>query len=166
LDLSTLRNLSAFLVCATVATGLSRGATVTGVLYGETGGNGKYPARAIRLAVRGHVYYLEYAAEYVRRRFPNNTCWEPGAIWTVDIVELRDLSPVSNPECTGRTDKSVHEAFAFVRDYLKSLSDNRNTSLAPNSSDNWKASKPSVNMKTSRRSSTSPITIELVRACK
>ena len=134
------RGLAVLLVCASVLTGVCRGETVKGVLYHETGGQGANPVRAILFAVRDRVYYLEYSPRYLKPRISTNACWEPGAIWTVWVTELRDRGELTDAECAGVLDTSVHAPFVLIRDYLNSLAKNPGTSLAVISSAGWRSS--------------------------
>jgi hypothetical protein len=95
--------------------------SATGVLFGETGGQGANPVRAVKLAVMEHVYYLEYAPRFFRPKFRTAGCWDIGSVWDVEVTALNDLGELTAATCAGDIDPASHAAATLVRQYLKNL---------------------------------------------
>lgn len=128
-------------MCVSLAAGACQAEWVTGVLYGENGGEGANPVRGIELAVRDSVYRLEYAPRFLQPHFRNSACWQIGAIWRVNVAYLQDLGELIDATCKGQMDEWAHEPAQLVQKYLDDLARNPATSfLQFTASSRWKNS--------------------------
>ncbi|MDP8988516.1 MAG: hypothetical protein M3N41_00355 [Acidobacteriota bacterium] len=129
------------MILATLAAGGCRAEWVTGVLYGENGGQGANPVRGIELAVGNDIYRLEYAPRFFQPHYRNKVCWQIGAIWRVNVSNLQDLGGLIDATCRGQTDARAHEPVRLVQKYLDDLAKDPATSfLVRTASSRWKNS--------------------------
>lgn len=135
------RQVVVFVMCANIVPELCQADWVTGVLYGENGGQGANPVRGIELAVGANVYRLEYAPRFFQPHFRSHACWEVGAIWKVKVTKLEDLGQLIDVGCTGRTDEWAREPVLLVKKYLNGLETAPATSLMVMFSSRWKSSR-------------------------
>jgi hypothetical protein len=119
---------------------LCRAEWVTGVLYGENGGQGANSVRGIELAVGNNIYRLEYAPRFFKPHFRSQACWDVGAIWRVKVTKLDDLGELINATCKGQLDEWAHEPVLLIKKYLNDLAKDPMTSLMVISSSRWKSS--------------------------
>jgi len=138
--------LTTLLICANNQLCLAK--WVKGVLWGENGGEGANPVRTIELAVGNDVYALEYAPRFFKPHFRTQTCWEVGAIWTVQVTKLEDLGELIKAACTGQMDAWAHEPAILIKKYLNDLAKGSATALVDVSSVRWKSSSEFENYRT------------------
>jgi len=126
---------------ANLAAGACQAEWVTGVLYGENGGQGANPVRGIELAVGDRIYRLEYSPRFFQPHFRDKACWEIGAIWRVNVTYLQDLGELIDATCKGQMDEWAHEPVRLVQKYLDDLAKDPATSfLQLTASFRWKNS--------------------------
>ena len=105
-----------FLLCANIAVGVSQAEWMTGVLYGENGGNA---VRGIELAAGNHIYRLEYTNEI---HFRSLSCWDVGAIWRVNVARVNGyVGSLVDAICSGQFDQRAHGPVVLVWKYLNDL---------------------------------------------
>jgi len=124
-----------FLLWANIAVGVSQAEWMTGVLYGENGGNA---VRGIELAAGNQIYRLEYTKEIHLRSL---ACWDVGAIWRVNVARVNgNIGSLVDAICSGQFDERARRPVVLVWKYLNDLAVGHGTSLTDISSSRWKSS--------------------------
>jgi hypothetical protein len=98
--------------------------SVTGILYHESGGQGREPAGNVTLFANGRTYDFDGSALVIRSvRSKSSTCQEPGAMWTMEFSRTRnkrdELLWMNQIHCTGGVDPFIHEAWKLARNHLR-----------------------------------------------
>jgi hypothetical protein len=135
-----IRNFATFLICLTVYSGVVHAAdSLTGVVLLDSSGEGPNRVGTIRLATTKETYDLEYI-EPLKRQFANETCWDIGAFWSVEVQVVDSSREITSVTCTGKLDEVAHGSWLAVRSYLQSIA--RGSSPSPSLfSSRWRASR-------------------------
>lgn len=116
-----------------------RAEPLKGVVFSDHSGEGPNRVGMIQLWVGTKVHDLDYG-EPLPRRFRSEICWDIGAIWSVLVQVLPDLSlDISSVSCTGEVDENTHGPWLLVRDYLQ-LAEDRSASSSSLLSSRWRSS--------------------------
>jgi hypothetical protein len=110
-------------LCATLlAVLLTKGlaATLVGTVYSNENGPSGRGTGQLRLWVRDRIVELRYKKP-LPGRFDGPTCYEPGAMWTVEVKQSGDLTEIVKAACVGKLDETVHDAWLTAKSFLSRL---------------------------------------------
>ena len=135
----SVRNIVVFLFCLNACSVVLDAAEVlTGAVVLDDSGEGPRSVGTVRLATATGIYNLDYS-EPLDRRFATETCWDIGAIWSVEVELVDSSREITKVRCAGRVDEVAHGTWLVVRDYLQAIGDDRLPSPALLSS-RWSSS--------------------------
>jgi hypothetical protein len=111
--------------CATLAISIfsatcSFAETLTGVLYFNDLGNGRYAAGTIELMVAEKLYTIGYGGA-ITEHFRDDTCHDIGAIWSVSVAHVDHSLEAKRFACNGRFDEDLHQPYLLTVRFLDAL---------------------------------------------
>jgi hypothetical protein len=95
------------------------GAEFTGTLYSDHSGPSGDGVGMAQLFTRRGLVDIHYGKP-IKNDFPNHTCWEIGAIWTVQTKRALGVNELVKAHCVGKADPDVRAAWIAVRRFIES----------------------------------------------
>jgi hypothetical protein len=104
--------------CFLVLSSAGAARQLTGTVYSNHSGPSAGGTGEVTLATRLGLISIHYQKP-ISGTFPNDRCWQLGAIWTVRTEEGRGAEELTGVKCDGTVDAPINAAWAAVREYIK-----------------------------------------------